>query len=208
MKPVARIAIIDDDEGIRDSVCALLKKRGYRVASFCSAPRFLAALEGQEAFDCIVCDIRLPVMSGTALHQELRSRGSSIPLLFITGHGDVDLAVASIKDGATDFIEKPIDGDRLRASIEDAIGRARDAKSETEVRLALKSRFDGMSARQKEVMQLAAMGHSNKEIASMLNLSPRTVEHYREWVMEKMQARNFADLVHMAVLLKVLKSPD
>lgn len=208
MNPVARIALIDDDEGIRDSICSLLKKRGYRAVAFCNAAQFLAALEVHEAFECIICDIRLPGMSGTALHRALRSRETGVPLIFITGHGEVDLAVSSIKDGATDFIEKPIDGDSLRASVEDAIARARDTRSGHEVRLLLKARFEGLSARQKEVMQLAAQGHSNKEIASLLSLSPRTVEHYREWVMEKMQARNIADLVQMAVRLNILKTPD
>lgn len=134
----------------------------------------------------------------------LKERGSVTPVIFITGHGDVDLAVASIKSGASDFIEKPINSERLITSVRDAIERARASRHEEHWVATLRQRYAALSERQREVMLLAAGGRSNKEIAAVLGLSARTVEHYREWVMEKMQAQNIADLVQMAMHLKLL----
>jgi len=204
MSETPRIALVDDDDGVLDALSALMRKRGFAPFAFASAKTLVTALEKGDVFDCIVTDIRMPSVSGNKLHQLLKERGSLSPVIFITGHGDVNLAVASIKSGASDFIEKPISSDRLIGSIREAIERARVSRQEEHWAATLRQRFAALSDRQREVMLLAAGGRSNKEIAVALNLSARTVEHYREWVMEKMQAKNLADLVQMAMLLKLL----
>ncbi|MEQ1613585.1 MAG: response regulator [Hyphomicrobiaceae bacterium] len=204
MTETSRIALVDDDDGVLDALSALMRKRGFEPFAFASAKALVTALEKGDVFDCIVTDIRMPSVSGNNLHQLLKERGSLTPVIFITGHGDIDLAVASIKSGVSDFIEKPINSERLISSIREAIERARATRHEEHWAATLRQRYGALSDRQREVMLLAASGRSNKEIAAILNLSARTVEHYREWVMGKMQAQNLADLVQMAMLLKLL----
>ncbi len=127
------------------------------------------------------------------------------PVILVTGHGDIDLAVAAMKAGVDDFIEKPIDSVRLASSIKEALHRRNELKQMQITQASIRARFDALSDRQREVMILAAKGHSNKEMAHVLKLSSRTVEHYREWVMEKMQAKTFAELVQMVMHLGLLK---
>lgn len=197
------VAVIEDDEAVLDSVTALLVRRGMRPSGFANAKAFLAAVQDGLRVDCIVSDIRMPGMSGIALQAALKERGE-VPLIFITAHGDVDLAVSTMKAGAADFIEKPIDSTRLVKAIRHAMERSQAGLVIADKVSALRARFDVLSDRQKEVMVLAAKGLSNKEIAARLALSARTVEHYREWVMEKMQAKNVAELVQMAMWLQLV----
>ena len=197
------VAVIEDDEAVLDSVTALLVRRGMRPSGFANAKAFLAAVQDGLRVDCIVSDIRMPGMSGIALQAALKERGE-VPLIFITAHGDVDLAVSTMKAGAADFIEKPIDSTRLVKAIRHAMERSQAGLVIADKVSALRARFDVLSDRQKEVMVLAAKGLSNKEIAARLALSARTVEHYREWVMEKMQAKNIAELVQMAMWLQLV----
>jgi two-component system response regulator FixJ len=126
------------------------------------------------------------------------------PLVLITGHGDVDMAVTALKAGAADFIEKPTDDERLLASIKSAVARNREVLRDEAELATIRQRYEQLSERQREVMGLAIKGLSNKEIAAQLSISPRTVEHYREWAMERMQASNFAELVQMAVRLSLI----
>lgn len=200
------VALVDDDDAVRDSLSSLLVRRGMRVSSYGSAHALVVAIDDGSTFDCIVSDIRMPRMSGSALHRFLLSKGIETPIIFITGHGDIDLAVTSIKSGAADFIEKPIDGERLTASIRGAVEHSRGVAAKGRDRTDLLKRYELLSERQREVMILAAQGKSNKEIAMVLGISPRTVEHYREWVMERMAAQNLAELVQMAVKLDLLQS--
>ena len=195
------IALIDDDEAILHSLTMLLERRGLKVRRYLSAENFLDDRAGEPPA-CIVSDIRMPGLSGLALQQELQKRDSAVPLIFITGHGDIAMAVKAIKDGAFDFIEKPFDETRLVASIGAAIeSGARQRTRQGEI-AELKMRAAELSPRQLEVMQLVADGLSNKEIAIRLDISPRTVENYRAWVMEKMGAHNLADLVRKALTLR------
>lgn len=198
------VAIVDDDEAIVDAVCTLLKRRGLHPIAFSGGKPFLAAIQGGLNVDCILCDIKMPGMTGIALQAALKGRCAA-PIIFITGHGDVDLAVRTLKAGAVDFIEKPIDSARLVKAIRSAAGHAREERVATERTVLLRARYEALSERQKEVMLLAARGLSNKEIALQLALSSRTVEHYREWVMDKMQAQNIAELVQMAMVLQLLE---
>jgi two-component system response regulator FixJ len=201
------VALIDDDEAILDSVQLYLRRKGFAVSCFQSAKDFLDALDAGPAFDCVVSDVKMPGISGLDLQRSLSERSELIPLVLITAHGDVDMAVSTIKAGAFDFIEKPIDGGRLAASIRDAIKQSQDKLSEVREIATLRERFADLSERQQQVVAFAVQGLSNKQIAVQLGISPRTVEHYRESAMERMQAGSLAELVHMAVRIKIQRSP-
>ncbi|KAB2913253.1 MAG: response regulator [Hyphomicrobiaceae bacterium] len=195
------IALVDDDDAVLDSLRLYFTATGYDVAAFAEADSLLKALsEGLEP-DCIVSDIRMPALSGLELQRELSARKIAIPLILITGHGDVEMAVGAIKAGAHDFIEKPFDERRLLTSIEDAVSRrSRSIGEETEL-AAIAGKVAELSERQRQVMNLAVQGLSNKQIANQLGISPRTVESYRAWVMERMGAKNLAELVRLAMRL-------
>jgi two-component system, LuxR family, response regulator FixJ len=194
------IALIEDDEAILRSLSMLLESRGIPVNPYASAESFLAA-RAEPSPQCVVSDIRMPGMSGMELQQELKKRGSAVPVILITGHGDIAMAVQAIKQGAFDFIEKPFDDELLIESISQAIESGHRRSVEQSERALLKARVAELSPRQIEVMRLVADGFSNKEIAHKLNLSPRTVENYRAWMMEKMAAKNLADLVRKVIAL-------
>jgi two-component system response regulator FixJ len=195
------IALIDDDEAVLDSLRLYLEGRRIRVSPFASAEDFLTADFGGRPLDCVVADVRMPGLSGIDLVQRMVSDATPPPIILITAHGDIDMAVAAIKLGAVDFIEKPFDEKRLLASIQEAVDRIRQVRDESADLRELRARADSLTDRQREVMDLAAAGLSNKEIALRLQISPRTVEIHRAWMMERMQARNLAELVRMVVLL-------
>jgi two-component system, LuxR family, response regulator FixJ len=196
------IGLVDDDSAVLDSLQLYFARHRVETSCFASAEALLASLDGGAQPDCIVSDIRMPGMSGLDLLRRLKERRSIAPLILITGLGDIEMAVAAIKNGAFDFIEKPFDEGRLLVSVRSAatLGRqhARDA-AEIE---KLRSRFDTLSARQRQVMELATAGMSNKEIASQLDISPKTVENHRAWVMERMDAKSLAELVRIAMKLE------
>lgn len=199
MSAPVHIAVIDDDEAVLDSLNLYFARQDIKTSGFASAQDFFAAIKGNRNFDCVVSDVRMPGMSGLDLVHRLKSDGSTAPIILITGHGDVDMAVAAIKVGAFDFIEKPFDEARLLASIRNAIeSRQRPEIEDTELG-RLQSRFDALSTRQRQVMELAVTGLSNKEIGTKLNISPKTVENHRAWVMERIGARNIAELVRIAM---------
>jgi len=202
MADAIHVALVDDDAAVRDSLQLFLTRRQCKVTCFETAEQFLKARDGYESFDCIVTDVRMPGVSGLELVNYLIDRGWIRPIIVITGHGDVDMAVSAVKAGAVDFIEKPFDETRLLASIRDAVekGRVRmNAAVEQEKMLA---RFEALSARQREVMGLAVAGLSSKEIGTRLKISPKTVENHRAWVMLRMGARNVAELVRIAMQLE------
>lgn len=207
MTLASAVAIIDDDEPVRDSLSLMLSNHGFGVCSFASAEQFLPALQANEIPSCIVCDIRMPGMSGLELQKELAKKWPMIPLVLITGHGDVAMAVAALKAGARDFIEKPFSPDRLIASISSAINETKNQRNHDQEAVKLATRVNELSDRQRQVMDLAVKGLSNKEIALTLKISPRTVETYRAWVMEKTGARNIADLVRIAVRIEEMMLP-
>jgi len=179
-----------------------LARQSIRTSTFQAAREFLEALDRHEQFDCVVSDVRMPGMSGLDLMKHLNERGYAGPVILITGHGDVDMAVGAIKNGAFDFIEKPFDEARLLTSIRQGAERMRQNKSEAAEIDELQTRFDSLSARQREVMELAVAGLSSKEIGIRLNISPKTVENHRAWVMERIGARNVADLIRKAMKIR------
>ena len=196
-----KIALIDDDAAVLDSLRLFFERKGMLVSCFSTAEAFLAMWDSVRSLDCIVADVRMPGISGVDLVQRMHAMGCSIPVILITAHGDVDMAVAAIKLGAFDFIEKPFNEVRLLESIRKAIGDMRHAYQQDAELSELRTRAQSLSERQREVMELAAAGLSNKEIALRLRISPRTVENHRAWMMERMEARNLAELVRIVMRL-------
>jgi FixJ family two-component response regulator len=194
-----RIAMIDDDEAVLDSLRLYLERQGLSVACFASAEAFLSGRQAAGHLECIVADIRMPGMSGLDLVREIAAE--LVPIILITGHGDIDMAVSAIKLGAFDFIEKPLDERRLLQAIQSAGDQIRQRTGEDTERMKVAQSYENLTERQREVMTLAAKGLSNKEIGRQLGISGRTVEIHRAWMMERMGARNLAELVRMAILL-------
>ena len=199
MAEPVHIALVDDDSAVLDSLQLYFARQDVKTSCFAHAEALLAALDGGAQPDCVVSDVRMPGMSGLDLVHRLKARRLAAPIILITGRGDIDMAVSAIKSGAFDFIEKPFDEGRLLASIRNAveIGR-RKASDAVEVEKLL-ARFNTLSARQRQVMDLAVAGLSNKEIGSRLDISPKTVENHRAWVMERIGAKNLAELVRIAM---------
>jgi FixJ family two-component response regulator len=202
MADPTHIALIDDDEAVLDALRLYFARHKIETSCFKAAKDFLA-LDQREQFDCIVSDIRMPQMSGLELVQRLNERSYARPVILITGHGDVDMAVTAIKNGAFDFIEKPFEEARLLVSIQRAVEKGRQSETAAAELETLQSRFNALSLRQRQVMELAAAGLSSKEIGIRLRISPKTVDNHRSWVMERMGARNLADLIRMAMKIQV-----
>lgn len=198
------IALIEDDEAVLDSLRLLLQSRGFAVTGFRSAEAFLASPQSR-ASTCIVSDVRLPGRSGVDLQRLLVAKGIDTPIILITGHGDIAMAVTAMREGASDFIEKPYDAERLIASIERTLAISERVKSLESEKVLLSQRAAELSTRQRQVMELVAAGLSSKQIASRLGISHRTVENYRAWIMERMDASNIADLVRKVLILETAK---
>jgi len=198
--PEQTVFVVDDDEAVRRSLCLLLRSVGLNTEDYDSATTFLASL-GAERGGCLLLDIRMPGMSGTELHDILRERGIALPVIFITGHGDVPMAVRAIKKGAHDFIQKPFNDQDLLDRVQGAL-RADAARRtvDTEKR-DLQARRERLTPREHEILERIVAGQANKVIAIELGLSERTVELHRSRVMDKMQVRSVAELV--AVTLKL-----
>ncbi|HQT75807.1 MAG TPA: response regulator FixJ [Rhodopila sp.] len=197
----AVVHLIDDDEGVRQAVAFLLATSGFAVRVYDSANAFLTALPTVQS-GCIVTDVRMPGMDGLALQRELKLLGVMLPVIVVTGHADVPLAVEAMKAGAIDFIEKPFNDESLLSAIRTAIDRhAADARRVEEV-AAIRTRLDSLSPREREVLDGLVAGLPNKTIAYDLNISARTVEVHRANVMARMGAHSLADLVRMVFILR------
>ena len=199
------IYVVDDDDGVRDSLSILIESAGFAAASFETAAAALDRCRTRRP-DCIVTDVRMPGMDGIEFQGKLAENGIEVPVIVITGHADVPLAVRAMKAGASDFVEKPFSDDSILASIARAIekGRARAAKKPPNA--DLRGRLESLTAREREVLDLLVVGDPNKVIAYRLDISPRTVEIHRARVMEKMRAKSLPELVRMAMELGVLPS--
>ena len=199
MKTDATVHVIDDDRDVRESLSFLLETAGLAVRAFESASAFLDVLPRGEK-GCIVTDVRMPGISGTQLLAELKARGVGMPVIVITGHGDVPLAVEAMKLGAFDFIEKPFDDATIVTAVESAL-REEERREENEAGKAdVVARLSMLSQRERQVLDGLVGGLPNKTIAYDLGISPRTVEVYRANVMTKMEAASLSDLVRMAIL--------
>ena len=203
MSSSSLVHVIDDDDAVRESLEFLLRTAKIDVRTYDSATAFLNATPSG-GIGCIVTDVRMPRMSGVDLLRQLKARGSTMPVIVITGHGDIQLAVEAMKVGAVDFLEKPFDDEVLLASVSAALGRLeKDSQRETE-RADLNNRLATLSVREREVLEGLVAGKPNKIIAFDLGISPRTVEIYRAHVMTKMNAGSLSELVRMALLAGVL----
>lgn len=198
------IYVIDDDDAMRDSLNFLLDSSGYSVTLFDDAQRFMEALPGL-AFGCVVSDVRMPGIDGIELLKWMKAQHSPFPILIMTGHGDVPLAVEAMKLGAVDFLEKPFEDDRLIAMIETAIRQAEPAAKSEAIAQDVAARVASLSPRERQVMEGLVAGLSNKLIARDYDISPRTIEVYRANVMTKMRAGSLSELVRLAMRAGMLK---
>jgi two-component system response regulator FixJ len=195
------VALIDDDPAVLDSLALYFKRQAVAVTCFATAEDFIATRQGLP-FDCVIADVRMPGLSGIDLVRRFAEEGRITPIILITGHGDIDMAVAAIKLGAFDFIEKPFDESRLLESIRNATSDASSRQRTAAEVIETRARMESLTERQRQVLDLAVAGLSNKEIAERLGISFRTVENHRAWMMERMGARNLAELVRMDMMLR------
>jgi two-component system response regulator FixJ len=193
------VHVIDDDDAMRHSMEFLLRSARYAVRTYESASAFLDRLASAEP-GCIVTDVRMPGMSGIELLQQLNERDADFPVIVMTGHGDIQLAVSAMKIGAADFLEKPFDDEVMLAAIRAALEREPGDDDDAERKAQFRARINALSAREREVIERLVAGKPNKIIAYDLGISPRTVEVYRANVMTKMQAGSLSELVRMALL--------
>jgi two-component system response regulator FixJ len=193
-----KVYVIDDDEAMRDSLDFLLDSANFDVTLFETALKFLEVLPGLE-FGCVVSDVRMPGLDGIELLKRMKASHSRFPIVIMTGHGDVPLAVEAMKQGAVDFLEKPFDDDRLVGMIEAAILQAEPALKSEALAQDIAARIASLSPRERQVMNGLIAGLSNKLIARDYDISPRTIEVYRANVMTKMQANSLSELVRLAM---------
>jgi FixJ family two-component response regulator len=192
------IFVVDDDAAVRDALKLLLRSVGHAVETFGSAQEFLDAY-GEDRAGCLVLDIRMPGMSGLELQQKLNEQHSILPIIFITGHGDVPMAVEAMQAGAVDFIQKPFRDQDLIDRINQALEKDSSNRAALGERNDIRRRLETLTPREREVLDLVVHGKANKVIAGDLKLSQRTVEIHRARVMEKMQASSLAHLVRMVL---------
>jgi two-component system, LuxR family, response regulator FixJ len=202
MKELApTVYIVDDDNGVRTSIRVLMKSVGLPAVTFASAQEFLGSYNPMMA-GCIILDIRMPGMSGMELQEALNERGAVIPVIFVTGHGDVPMAVEAMRHGAFDFLQKPFRDQDLIDRVQAALARDRDTRAELKEHSRIRARIATLTPREKEVLDLLTVGKANKMMAQDLGLSQRTVEIHRAHVMEKMGAKSVAQLVRMVMDLE------
>lgn len=193
----ATVLLIDDDPSVRRALARLIKSAGYQVQTFVSAREFLDTMTDATAPACLVLDVRMPGLSGLDLQRELQTANVTLPIIFITGHGDIPMSVKAMKDGAVDFLPKPVKDKELLRAIESALARAvreRAARDELE---EIQSRVRTLTAREREVMNLVVKGWLNKQIAFELGTVEKTVKVHRARVMDKMKVESLAELVSL-----------
>jgi two-component system response regulator FixJ len=197
------ITIVDDQASVRHALAEMLSVFGYTVDTHESAQAFLATLDPAQQ-GCVVTDVRMPGMDGIALVRELARRQVALPVIVISGHADVPMAVAAIKAGAEDFIEKPVDDRELVAAINRGLARAYASKEQQEATQGVRARYERLTPREAEVLLLVVEGYTSQAIGERLGISTRTVEGYRVQIMEKMQAESVAVLVRQAIRLGII----
>ena len=196
--PSPTVFIVDDDEAVRSSLRMLIRSVGLQARAYGLAMEFLESYD-PDLPGCVVLDVRMPGMSGLEMQQELNRRGATIPVVFITGHGDVPMAVEAMQHGAFDFLQKPFRDQDLLDRVQRALERDTQTRAAFTARATIRERIQSLTPRELEVMRLVTMGKANKVIGAELGVSQRTVEIHRAHVMEKMQANSLAALVRMAL---------
>jgi FixJ family two-component response regulator len=195
------VFVIDDDRMIRDGLQSLIRSVGLRVETFASAQDFLGA-KRPDTPACLVLDVRMPGLSGLDLQLKLRDDGIPIPIIFITGHGDIPMSVRAMKEGAHEFLTKPVRGQDLLDAVQKALASDRALRQERREANEIRARFESLTPREKEVLELVVAGLLNKQIADRLGMGELTVKTHRAHVMEKTQAESLAHLVRMSERLK------
>ena len=199
----ALIHVVDDDESFRTTLGRLLRTCGYEVALYESAKQLLEQLPDEAGPSCILLDVQIPGLSGPELQDRLAERGSTLPIVFLTGHGDIPTTVQAIKAGAEDFLTKPVPKDKLLDAIERALAKARSTREQHNRLNALRTLVATLTPREREVFERVVRGKLNKEIAHELGTTERTIKAHRQKVMDKIQARTFAELVSIAERLGI-----
>lgn len=192
----ATVFVVDDDNAMRRSVVFLAESVGWRAQGFADAESFLAQARAN-AVGCLVLDVRMPTMSGLELQQAMNARGLRLPIIFITGHGDVSMAVQAMRDGAVDFIEKPFRDQVLLDAIAQAVRRSHANAAHADHHERARQRYDQLTLREREIAQRAARGQPSKLIARELGISDKTVQVHRTHIMEKMDVHSAAELAHV-----------
>jgi len=196
--PAATVFIVDDDEAVRSSLRLLIRSVGLQAQAFAAAREFLDSYDARHP-GCLVLDVRMPGMSGLELQQELNQRGATIPVVFITGHGDVPMAVEAMQQGAFDFLQKPFRDQDLLDRVQKAMARDAESRASMAARGEIVARLASLTPRETEVLRLVTRGKANKVVGAELGVSQRTVEIHRAHVMEKMRAGSLAELVRMVL---------
>jgi two-component system response regulator FixJ len=200
------VMVVDDDTGVRNAMRSLLKSVGLVSQLFGSAQEFLSTYNPSQP-GCLLLDIRMPGMSGLELQQELNVRGATIPVIFITGHGDIPMAVEAMQHGAFDFLQKPFRDQDLLDRIQKAVARDAKLRESLGEHTRIREHLDTLTEREREVLDLLVLGKQNKAVAQDLGVSPRTIEIHRARVMEKMQAHSVAELVRMLLDIRGETNP-
>jgi two-component system, LuxR family, response regulator TtrR len=200
------VFVVDDDEAVRDSLRWLLEGQGFRVTAFDSAERFLSSIPTETTgmiSGCLIADVRMPGMTGIELHDELIRRSIELPLIFITGHGSVPMAVNSMKKGAVDFLEKPFNDEQLCLLVSTAFQRTQDDGSKSVLAKRAQEMLSRLTPREEQVLERIVAGRLNKQIADDLSISIKTVEAHRANIMDKIEARTMADLMKTALAARL-----
>lgn len=204
-EPKATVYLVDDDPSVRKALTRLLAVLGYRVQSFESAEDFIRRWQREEGPACLVLDVRMPGLTGLDLQQELQNNGAILPVIFITGHGDIPMSVKAMKAGAVDFLPKPIQEQSLVRAVEQALARASQDQQRNGELQDIRRRWDSLTPREREVLELVVSGLLNKQIAYQLGTVEKTIKVHRARVIEKMEVGSLAELVRSAAVIGLPK---
>ena len=196
-KPTSIVFVVDDDPSIRESLSLLLSSAGYGVKTYASAKEFLGSERGTPGPACLVLDVKMPDLSGLDLQKELNSRNTIIPIIFITGHGDIPMSVQAMKTGAVDFLPKPFDDGNLLDAVKEALLKDSQAHADLDEQKHILQRLDSLTTRENEILTYLITGMLNKQIAYELKISERTVKAHRKQVFDKMGVNSMAELVRL-----------
>lgn len=206
-KPLPTVFVVDDDPSVRKSLARLLRSAGYHAESFATAVEFLEHRRVHDAPGCLVLDVQMPGLNGLELQQELLDSPNPIPIVFITGHGDIPMSVTAMKAGAVDFLAKPFQDEDLLRAIREASARSQQKWAEYAEREVIQERYETLTPREREVMALVVCGLPNKQIGSRLGIGEKTIKVHRGRVMSKMQVRSVAELVQAALKIEIKPEP-